>query len=108
MRVWAVSKGTQVMIASMKEHKGIDPTQAGQWKLEAALQRRLAPPDNENRHIVYTNISNTLEQCISSQAHVVGFAISYHDYQTHNSYYGTKKKQPGLRPSTSAGSTTSS
>ena len=93
---------------SMKEHKGIDPLQPGQWKQEAALQRRLAPPNNEKRDIVYTNISNTLEQCISSQAHVVGFAISYHDYQTHNSYYGTKKKQPGLRPSTSAGSTTSS
>ena len=80
---------------SMKEHKGIDPTQPRQWKREAALQRRLAPPNNEKRHIVYTNISNTLEQCISSQAHVVGFAISYHDYLTHNSYYGTKKNSPG-------------
>ena len=77
---------------SMKEHKGIDPLQPGQWKQEAALQRRLAPPDNEKRDIVYTNISNTLEQCISSQAHVVGFAISYHDYPTHNSYYGNNRK----------------
>ena len=59
--------------------------------------RRLKPPDHVHIDGAYTNISNTCEQCMSSQAHVLGFAVSYHNYHTHKSYYtktaGTRKKR---------------
>ena len=82
----------------MKKHKGIDPLQPGQWKTEPKLMRRPKPPGHVHIDGAYTNISNTCEQCISNQAHVLGFAVSYHDYQTHNSYYG---KTEGIRKNTS-------
>ena len=87
---------------SMKEHKGIDPLQPGQWKTEPELMRRLKPLDHVHIDGAYTNISNTCEQCISSQAHVVGVVVSYHDLHTHNSYY-TKIKRARKNVSTLAG-----
>ena len=71
----------------MKKHKGIDPLQPGQWKTEPELMRRLKPPDHVHIDGAYTNVSDTCEECVSSQAHVVGFAISYHDYKTHKAYF---------------------
>ena len=77
---------------TMKKDKNIDPGQPNQWKPEPKYQQRLHPPSNAPG--AWTNLSNTLEQCISSQAHVVGVAFTYHDYATHNSYYKKKHKQP--------------
>ena len=74
----------------MIKHKSIDPQKPGEWRVEQELQQRLlAQPGHEPE--AYTNISNTLEQCISSNAHVVGVTVSYHDLPTHNSYYGKNK-----------------
>ena len=74
---------------TMKKDKNIDPGQPNQWKPEPKYQQRLHPPSNAPG--AWTNLSNTLEQCISSQAHVVGVAFTYHDYVTHNSYYKKSK-----------------
>ena len=88
-------EGRRSLPFNMKTHKGIDPLQPGQWKMEPELQRRLVP--QEHNAASYTNISDTCDHCTSSQAHVLGFAVTYHDYQTHNSYYGkartTKRKK---------------
>ena len=78
---------------TMKKDKNIDPGQPNQWKPEPKYQQRLHPPSNDAPG-AWTNVSNTLEQCMSSQAHVVGVAFTYHDYVTHNSYYKKKHKQP--------------
>ena len=78
----------------MIEHKSINPLQPGQWKTEPELMRRLEPPGHVHIDGAYTNVSDTCEECVSSQAHVVGFAISYHDYKTHKTYL---KKPDSMR-----------
>ena len=70
---------------TMKKDKNIDPRQPNQWKPEPKYQQRLHPPSNAPG--AWTNLSNTREQCISGQAHVVGVAFTYHDLVKHNSYY---------------------
>ena len=92
--------------SAWKKDKGIDPTLPGQWEVERDLQRRLAVPDRHSGS--YTNVSNTTEQCISGHAHVIGFAVSYHDYQTHKSYYQKQTRLPDNNTSTLAGVKTSS
>ena len=77
---------------TMIKDKNIDPRRPNQWKPEPEYQRRLDPPSHALG--AWTNLSNKREQCLSSHAHVVGVAFTYHDYVTHNSYYKKKHKQP--------------
>ena len=91
VKVLAPFGGTPGFKFDMKKHKNIDPEKPGEWRFEQELQQRLAAQPGHSTE-PYANISDTLEQCISSNAHVLGFAVTYHDYQTHNSYYGKRKK----------------
>ena len=74
----------------------IDPRLPGQWKSEPDMNQRLDKPGEELRYLQFTNVSNSLDQCASSQGHVVGFAISYHNHVAHNTFYskkGVKRKK---------------
>ena len=63
--------------------KGKNPLLRGSWTEEEDFQRRHSKPDDERRQIVYTNISDNLDQCVSSHAHVLGFAVTYNNYAGH-------------------------
>ena len=69
--------------------KGIDPSKPGEWAVEEEFQKRLEPPMG-GQPVVFTNVK-TMEHCISNQAHILGFAVTYHNTQAHYNLFRPNK-----------------